>query len=90
MVSHLKYMSTEVRLGSELRSFVGGEHARSSLQRVALHRSTQASLVVAHKLSCPSAYGILAPQPGIEPMIPVMEGGVVTTGPPGKSPEGKS
>ena len=24
MMSHVKYMSTEVRLGSKLRSFVGG------------------------------------------------------------------
>ena len=32
------------------------------------------------------AYGILAPQPGIEPVPPALEGGVLTTGPPGKSP----
>ena len=29
---------------------------------------------------------ILAPQPGIEPVPPALEGGVLTTGPPGKSP----
>ena len=28
---------------------------------------------------------ILAPQPGIEPSPPTMEGKVITTGPPGKS-----
>ena len=89
-MSHVKYMNTEVRLGSELRYFVGGEHAGFSLQCVALHCSTQASLVVAHKLSCPSACGILVPQPGVEPMIPAMEGGFLTTEPPKKSPEGKS
>ena len=31
------------------------------------------------------AYGILAPRPGIEPSPPVLEGEVLTTGPPGKS-----
>ena len=31
------------------------------------------------------ACGILAPQPGIEPAPPVLEGEVLTTGPPGKS-----
>ena len=30
-------------------------------------------------------YVILAPQPGIEPALPALEGGVLTTGPPGKS-----
>ena len=29
--------------------------------------------------------GILAPQPGIEPIPPALEGEVLTTGPPGKS-----
>ena len=32
------------------------------------------------------ACGILASPPGIEPAPPVLEGEVVTTGPPGKSP----
>ena len=32
------------------------------------------------------ACGILAPQPGIEPAPPALEGEVSTTGPPGKSP----
>ena len=32
-----------------------------------------------------NACEILAPQPGIEPTSPVMEGEVLTTGPPGKS-----
>ena len=31
------------------------------------------------------AYGILAPQPGIEPTSPALEGEVLTTGLPGKS-----
>ena len=36
-------------------------------------------------LSCPVAYGILVPWPGIEPMSPPLQGGFFTTGPPGKS-----
>ena len=32
------------------------------------------------------AFGILAPRPGIEPAPPVLEGEVLTSGPPGKSP----
>ena len=32
------------------------------------------------------ACGILAPRPGIEPAPPALEGEVLTTGPPGKSP----
>ena len=35
------------------------------------------------------AYGILAPRPGIEPTPPALEGEVLTTGPPGKSPSYK-
>ena len=33
----------------------------------------------------PEAYGILAPQPGIEPATPALEDDVLTTGPLGKS-----
>ena len=33
------------------------------------------------------AYGILAPQPGIEPTASALEGKVLTTGSPGKSQE---
>ena len=33
------------------------------------------------------AYGILAPQWGIEPETPTLGGEVLTTGPPGESPE---
>ena len=43
------------------------------------------SLVVALGLSCPVACGILVPQPGIEPESPALEGGFLTTRPPGKS-----
>ena len=44
--------------------------------------------VVAQWLSCPAACGILVPWPGIEPASFAMEGGFLTTGPPGKSPKG--
>ena len=37
--------------------------------------------------SGPEACGILAPQPGIEPAPPALEGKILTTGPPGKSPK---
>ena len=36
------------------------------------------------------APGILAPQPGIEPMSPALEGKFLTTGPPEKSPNSLS
>ena len=36
-------------------------------------------------LGCSQAYGILAPQPGIEPTSTALEGRFLTTGPPGKS-----
>ena len=49
------------------------------------------SVAAAHVLSsyCMGlvACGILVPQPGIKPTSPVLEGGFLTTGPPGKSPE---
>ena len=35
-------------------------------------------------LGC-EACGILAPRPGVEPAPPALEGGVLTTGPSGKS-----
>ena len=43
------------------------------------------SLVVAHRLSCSTACGILVPQPETEPVSPALQGGVLTTGPSGKS-----
>ena len=45
----------------------------------------EGSVVVACKLSCPVACGILVPGPGIEPVSPALEGRFLTTGPPGKS-----
>ena len=43
------------------------------------------SLVVAHRLSFPAVCGILVPQPGIIPTSLVLEGSLLTIGPPGKS-----
>ena len=36
-------------------------------------------------LSCPTACGILTPHPGIKPSSPALEGGFLTTEPPGKT-----
>ena len=42
---------------------------------------------MAWRLSLVVAHGILVARPGIKPMCPVLEGGFLTTGPPGKSQE---
>ena len=66
-------------------------HAGSLLQRGLLSscgaRAPEyaGSVVAAHRLSCPAACGILVPQPGIELASPALEGGFLSTGPPGKS-----
>ena len=43
------------------------------------------SLIVVRGFSCSMAYGILVPQPGIEPTSPALQSEFLTTGPPGKS-----
>ena len=48
------------------------------------HCGAQVSLVVVRGLTCPTACGILVPQPGIEPMSSALERGFLTTGPPGE------
>ena len=45
-----------------------------------LLRCLGASLVVAHKLSCPAGCGILVSQPGIELESPALESRLLTTG----------
>ena len=55
-----------------------------------LHQALVTALhifVVAHRLDCPAACGILVPQPGIETVSPALEGSFLTTGSPGKSLE---
>ena len=47
---------------------------------------TALALYCGSGLSFPTACGILVPQPGTEPSSPALEGGFLTTGPPGKSP----
>ena len=51
----------------------------------ALSLRRASSVVVACRLSCPVACGILVPQPGIEPTSSALEGGFFTIGPRGKS-----
>ena len=62
---------------------------RCSLQWILLLQlvgsRARASIVVAHRFSCPVSCGILVPNPGIEPMSPALAGGFLTTEPPGKS-----
>ena len=41
--------------------------------------------VAAHGLSYSEAHGVLVPRPGIDPESPALQGGFLTTGPPGKS-----
>ena len=41
--------------------------------------------LVARRLICPAAFGILVPPPGIQPASPALEAGFFTTGPPAKS-----
>ena len=50
-----------------------------------LHCGTQASQVSAHGIICPAACEILVPRAGIKPTYSTLEGGFLTTGPPGKS-----
>ena len=46
------------------------------------------SVVVARHLSFSMAYETLVPEPGIEPASPALQGGFLTTVPPGKSLDG--
>ena len=43
--------------------------------------SVGAQAVVVHRLSCPTACGILIPQSGVEYMSPALAGRFLTTGP---------
>ena len=47
------------------------------------------SVVISLRFGCPVACGILVPQPGIKLVSPALEGGFLTTEPPGKSPNFK-
>ena len=68
-------------------------YSRSYLQQADFHCVTWDLLlwyadfvVVAHGLSCSEVCRIVVPWPGIEPTSPALQGGFLTTEPPGKSP----
>ena len=48
-------------------------------------RSAQASVVAVNRFSRSTECKVLVPRPGIEPTSPALQGGFLTTGPPGKS-----
>ena len=61
-------------------------HRRSSVIACGLwlrHMGTEVAVI---ELCCSVACEILVPQPGIEAMLPALQGGLFTTGPLGKSP----
>ena len=65
-------------------------HGHSSCSTWLFSCGTQApeytgSVVAAHGFSCPTACGVLVPQPGLGPAPPALEGGPLATGPPEKS-----
>ena len=66
-------------------------HTGSSLHHERSFVYTDSLVVVpgfssmALRLSCFMPCRILVPQPGLEPMSPALQGGFLTTGPPGKS-----
>ena len=69
---------------------LGLEHAGSSLLcsgffLVGVHGLTTLSCIASWGLSFPVAFEILVPQPGIKPVSFALEGGFLTTGPPGNS-----
>ena len=49
--------------------------------------SAQPPVVAVNRLSRSTECGVLLLRPGIEPMSPALQGGFLTTGPPGKSPK---
>ena len=79
VVVHGLLSSCEARTPGRLGSVFCGTWALS-LRRVN-------SVVVAWRLSCPAACGILVPWSGIESVSPALESRFFTTGPPGKSCE---
>ena len=76
-----------LRVGFSLVGADGSYSLAPSL--VAEHglKSTRASVVVALRLSCSAACGILVPRPRLEPTSPALQGGFLITGLLGKSSE---
>ena len=75
----LQDSSTSFWLSEEVRLFLFLVVLGLQWSVEALHRSAQPSLATVHWLSCPTAFGILVPLPGIEST------GFITSGPPEKS-----
>ena len=63
---------------------VPGDFSPAVVHGLLLFQSTWASIVVAHRFSCPAACGILIPPTRLKPVSPVLEGGFLTAGAPGK------
>ena len=77
----LSYMSC---FEGEFFSFCVGFSSCGSV--VGLMWAQVGSVVAVHRLSCCTACGIPGSRPAIEPLSPALEGGFLTTGPPGKLP----
>ena len=60
-------------MGAALAVVLGLLFAMASLVAEQGMYSTQTSAVAAHRLSCPTACGILVPRPRIEPVPPAQE-----------------
>lgn len=74
-VAALRYVGVFVALSRGI--FRGGTQT--------LQSQHAGSVVAGCKFSCPVAYGISDPQPGVEPASPALQGRVLATGPPWKS-----
>ena len=60
-----------------------GTQGRGAGSVVGLMWAQVGSVVAVHRLSCCTACGIPVSRPAIEPLSPALEGGFLTTGPPG-------
>ena len=72
-------------MGTNRIFFWGGRCIEFSLWCRLLFLHHTGSLVAVKRFSCPVAYGVLVPCPGIEPTFSALECGFLITGPPGKS-----
>ena len=71
-------------------SLVAGHRLLFVVSSLAVEHRIQgawASVLIAQRLSCPHSMWNL-PRAGIEPMFPILAGGFLTAGPPGKSQGG--
>ena len=73
------------RVGSWWWTGKPGKLQSMELQRLGHDWVTELNWTELNGLSCPEASGILVPRPGIKPESPALEGGFLTTEPPGKS-----